>query len=103
MGGTSRDDMLKYASPKTSVTLDGETDFTFDKEFFLLFNKDMDPEAMAAIDTALSEIYADGTVETRQKEAFFIPDYLPAEKARAHLREKRDTYEKVISEISGKS
>ncbi|WP_118134492.1 ABC transporter substrate-binding protein [Oceanicella sp. SM1341] len=103
MGGTSRADMLAHASPQTSVTLDGEKDFTFDKEFFLLFNKEMDPEIAAAIDTALGEIFAEGQIQERQKAAFFIPNYLSAEEARAHLQEKRDAYEKVISEISGGS
>ncbi|TNF17902.1 MAG: ABC transporter substrate-binding protein [Rhodobacteraceae bacterium] len=103
MGGTTRDDMLKYASPQTSVTLDGEKDFTFDKEFFFLFNKEMDPGVIAQIDTALTEIFAKGEIQERQKEAFFIPNFLPSEAAQQHLGDKRDTYRKVIAEISGDS
>ncbi|WP_343504471.1 hypothetical protein [Alloyangia pacifica] len=103
MGGTTRADMLSYASPETSVTLDGSEDFTFDKEFFLLFNKDMDPEIITAIDTALTEIYAEGKIQERQKEAFFIPDFLPSEEAREHLTQKRDTYKQVIDDITSGS
>lgn len=103
MGNTDRDALLKYASPATSVTLDGETDFTFDKEFFFLFNKDMDPAIISQIDTALTEIFEKGEIQERQKAAFFIPNFLPSEQARQHLEEKRTTYDKVIDKISGES
>ncbi|MCD7059706.1 Bug family tripartite tricarboxylate transporter substrate binding protein [Pelagibacterium xiamenense] len=100
MGGTSRDELLQYASPQTSVTLDGAEDFTFDKEFFFLFNPDMDPAIIDQIDTALTEIFAAGEIQERQKASFFIPNFLPSEEARAHLTEKRDTYGQVIEQIS---
>ncbi|MCX2721269.1 hypothetical protein [Roseibium salinum] len=100
MGDTTRDEMLKYASPQTSVTLDGEQDFTFDKEFFFLYNKEMDQGIVEQIDTALTEIYAEGEIQKRQKASFFIPNFLPSEEARAHLEKKRTTYEQVIKEIS---
>jgi len=100
MGGTSRDDLLKYASPKTSVTLNGAEDFTFDKEFFFLFNKDMDQAIVDQIDTALTQIFAAGEIQKRQKEAFFIPNFLPTSEAEAHLTAKRDTYGKVIQQIA---
>ncbi|MDN3722129.1 hypothetical protein QW131_30430 [Roseibium salinum] len=88
MGDTTRDEMLKYASPQTSVTLDGEQDFTFDKEFFFLYNKEMDQGIVEQIDTALTEIYAEGEIQKRQKASFFIPNFLPSEEARAHLEKK---------------
>jgi tripartite-type tricarboxylate transporter receptor subunit TctC len=99
MGQMTRDDMLDYAAPDVSVPLDETQNFTFDKEFFLLFNKEMDPAMIETIDQALAEIYQEGQIQERQKEAFFIPSYLPAEEARQHLLEKRDTYAKVITEI----
>ena len=101
MGNTSRDALLQYASPQTSVTLDGSQDFTFDKEFFFLYNPDMDPAIIDRIDAALSEIFAQGAIQERQKASFFIPNFLPAAEARAHLSAKRDTYAKVIADISG--
>lgn len=100
MGGTTRNDMLTYASPETSVTLDGAEDFTFDKEFFMLFNKDMDAGMIETIDAALAELFAEGEIQKRQKEAFFIPNYLSSADALAHLTEKRDTYAEVIKNIS---
>lgn len=101
MGGTTRDDMLAYASPETSITLDGTNDFTFDKEFFFLFNPEMDPAIIEQIDTALTEIYAAGEIQERQKASFFIPNFLPSDEATAHLTQKRDTYADVIAAIAG--
>ncbi|CAD7052508.1 ABC transporter substrate-binding protein [Pseudorhizobium halotolerans] len=99
MGNTTRDQFLQYASPKTSVTLDGEKDFAFDKEFFLIYNKEMDPAQMEAIDKALAEIYEKGDLEKRQKEAFFIPNYLPQAEAQAHLSEKSKTIGGLIEQL----
>lgn len=99
MGNTTRADFLQYASPATSVTLDGTDDFAFDKEFFLLYNKDMAPALMDAIDTALAEIYAEGTIEQKQAAAFFIPNFLPRDEALAHLSAKRDRISGIIDQF----
>lgn len=100
MGALSREDMLDYAAPATSVTVDGEQNFTFDKVFFFLYNKDMDPAIVEQIDTALAEIYEEGAIQERQKAAFFIPDFRPSDEAEAHLTEKAQTYEQVIDSIT---
>lgn len=100
MGHTDRAALLEFVSPKTSVTLDGTENFTFDKEFFMLFNKDMDPALAEAIDTALAEIFAENKIQDVQKASFFIPNYLPSAEAQAHLQSKKDTYGKVIKAIS---
>lgn len=102
MGNTSRDQLLAYASPQTHIPVSADADFTFDKEFFFLFNKDMDTGIIDQIDAALTEIYAEGEIQKRQKSAFFIPNFLPSAEAQAHLSSKRDTYEGVISQIAGK-
>ncbi|TRW98701.1 ABC transporter substrate-binding protein [Paracoccus sp. M683] len=99
MGALSRDDMLQYASPQTSVTLDGTTDFTFDKEFFLIYNKDMKPEMMQAIDEGLAAVFAQDELNARLLEAFFIPDFQPMAEGSAHLMKKRDTYREVIDAL----
>ena len=101
MGAMTRDDMLKFASPETSVPMGDGKDFTFDKVFFFIYNKDMDPEIVASIDTALAEIYADGKIEKRLTDGFFIPDFRSAEESRVHLQEKNDTYAKIIDAIGG--
>jgi len=99
LGGTSRDALLQYATPKSSVTLDGEKDFTFDKDFFIIYNKDIDPAIVEAIDAGLKEIYAEGAIEKSMKDAFFVPHFLPSKEAAAYLEKKRDDYKKVIEAI----
>ncbi|WP_102222888.1 type 2 periplasmic-binding domain-containing protein [Acidimangrovimonas sediminis] len=99
MGKTTRDDLLKYASPETSVTLDGKKDFTFDKEFFFMFNKKMDPAIIETVNQGLAAVFKKGEIQKRQKAAFFIPNYLPTDQALAHLKDKADTYAKVIKDI----
>lgn len=101
MGNTTREQMLQYASPKSSVTLDGKKDFAFDKEFFLLYNNEMDPALMAAIDKALAQVYGKGDIQKRQAQAFFIPNYQPQADALAHLTAKRDTIAGIISQLKG--
>jgi tripartite-type tricarboxylate transporter receptor subunit TctC len=100
MGDTTRDDLMQYAAPAVDVTMGEGESFTFDKEFFFLFNPEMDPAIVEQVDQALTEIFAEGEIQERQKASFFIPNFLPSGEARAHLSDKRDTYEQVISEIS---
>lgn len=98
-GGTSREAMMQYAAPNTSVTLDGSQDWAFDKEFFLLYNKEMDQGIAGEIDAALAAIYAKGDIQKTQTASFFIPNYLPQVDATAHLNAKRDTVAKMIAQL----
>lgn len=100
MGKTSREQLLEFVTPKVTVTLDGKTNFVFDKEFFLLFNKDVKPEFVAAIDKALTEIMAEGQVQTTLKKSFFIPHFLPSTEAEAYLKAKNQVTKKVIENIT---
>ncbi len=99
LGQTSREQLLKYVEPKVAVPMDDTHHFTFDKEFFFLYNKEMDPKIVAYLDKALSEIYAEGKIQKAQKKAFFIPDFLPSKEAQAHLKQKMEEYRKIISAI----
>ncbi|WP_316862892.1 ABC transporter substrate-binding protein [uncultured Cohaesibacter sp.] len=99
MGATTQADLLEYVSPKVSVTLDGEKDFTFDKEFFFLYNKKMDPALVEALDKALAEIYGEGKIQETQKNSFFIPNFKPSAEAADYLKAKMDRYEVIIDSI----
>ncbi|MGH9438833.1 MAG: ABC transporter substrate-binding protein [Terriglobia bacterium] len=101
-GSTNRQALLKYVTPNVSVTMDGKQDFTFDKEFFFIYNKNMDASLVKAMDKALGDIFAKGDIEKVQKAAFFIPDFKPSSEARRYLKSKSDEYRKVIDAISGK-
>ncbi|HSQ71541.1 MAG TPA: hypothetical protein VLM87_03900 [Rubrivivax sp.] len=99
MGQTSREQLLQFAAPKASVTMDGKTNWAFDKEFFFLYNKEMKPEVVAELDKALAEIYAEGKIQEQQKKSFFIPNFKPSTEAAAYLKQKVDTTARVIDSI----
>lgn len=50
LGQTSREQLLEYVEPNVHVTMGDDESFTFDKEFFFLYNKDMDPAIVEQID-----------------------------------------------------
>ncbi len=99
LGQTTRDQLMAYAAPKSAVTLDGTKNWAFDKEFFFLYNKDIKPEVVAALDKALTEIYAEGKIQTLQKKSFFIPNFMPSRDAQGYLKQKADITRKVVVRI----
>lgn len=99
MGQTMREQLLQYATPRASVTMDGKSNWVFDKEFFFLYNKDMKPEVVAALDKALAEIYAEGKIQEQQKKSFFIPNFKPSKEAAVYLKKKVETTARVIDSI----
>ncbi len=99
MGGTTREQLLQFVEPVAKVPFDGKSDFVFDKEFFFLYNKNMDPKVVAYLDKALAEIFAEGNIEKAQKKSFFIPDFKPSGEAQAYLKEKADRIKKILDAI----
>jgi len=98
---SKRGDLLKYATPRTSVTFDGHRNFTFDKTFFMLYNQDTDSRIMDTMDKALAEIYDEGKIQKRFLQAFFIPAFTPRSQARKIIEQKNDDYAKIIKELKG--
>ncbi|TDX21439.1 tripartite-type tricarboxylate transporter receptor subunit TctC [Modicisalibacter xianhensis] len=99
MGKTTREDLLQYVNPNVTVPQSESQNFTFDKEFFFLYNKDMDPKIVSCIDNALEEIYAQGDIQEQQKKSFFIPNFKPSSEAQTYLKDKRDQYATIIENI----
>ena len=99
MGQTSREQLMQYATPNATVPRDAKSNWAFDKEFFFLYNKNIKPEVVAAIDKALAEIYAEGKIQEQLKKSFFIPNFMPAAKAEAYLKEKVAETRKVVEAI----
>lgn len=98
LGKTSREELLEFVEPNVNVTM-GDENFTFDKEFFFLYNKDMDPAIVEQLDDALTEIYAEGDIQDVQKNSFFIPNFKPSDEAAEYLENKRAVYEDIITNI----
>lgn len=99
LGQTTREQLLEYVEPNVHVTMGDDETFTFDKEFFFLYNKDMDPGIVEQIDEALTEIYAEGEIQEVQKNSFFIPNFKPSDEASEYLYEKMSRYEDIIENI----
>ncbi|MDI5889952.1 ABC transporter substrate-binding protein [Halomonas rhizosphaerae] len=99
LGKTSREQLLEYVEPNVHVTMGDDETFTFDKEFFFLYNKDMDPGIVEQIDEALTEIYEEGEIQETQKNSFFIPNFKPSDEASEYLNEKMSRYEEIIDNI----
>lgn len=99
LGQTSREQLLEYVEPNVNVTMGDDTNFTFDKEFFFLYNKEMDQGIINQIDEALTEVYAEGEIQEIQKNSFFIPNFKPSDEAAEYLKEKMTRYETIIENI----
>ena len=99
MGKTSREDLLQFAEPNAVVPQTADKNFVFDKEFYFLYNKDMDPAIVAQVDKALSEIFAEGKVQEAQKKSFFIPNFKPSAEAEAYLKDKAGQIYKILKTI----
>ncbi|KAA0010635.1 ABC transporter substrate-binding protein [Billgrantia pellis] len=99
LGQTTREQLLEFVEPNVHVTMGDDETFTFDKEFFFLYNKEMDPGIVEQIDEALAEIFEEGEIQEIQKSAFFIPNFRPSGEASEYLEEKRSRYEEIIENI----
>ncbi|WP_104205444.1 ABC transporter substrate-binding protein [Billgrantia saliphila] len=99
LGQTTREQLLQHVEPNVHVTMGDDETFTFDKEFFFLYNKDMDPGIVEQIDEALAEIFEEGEIQEAQKSAFFIPNFRPSGEASEYLEEKRSRYAEIIENI----
>ncbi|MCS2608597.1 ABC transporter substrate-binding protein [Halomonas dongshanensis] len=99
LGQTSREQLLEYVEPNVQVPMGDGENFTFDKEFFFLYNRDMDPAIVEQIDTALAEIYAEGEIQNVQQSLFFIPNFMPSDEAEAHLHDKMTRYQEIIDNL----
>ncbi len=99
MGKTSREMLLEFVNPNVNVPMGEDMNFTFDKEFFFLYNKNTDPAIVAAMDKALEEIFAEGKVQETMKKSFFIPDFQPSGESQSYLKNKRDQYAEIIQAL----
>ncbi len=99
MGKTNREQLLKYVDPQSNVAYNSKTNFTFDKVFFFLYNKNLDPKAIAEIDKALTEIYASGEIQKVQMKSFFIPDFRPSSESSNYFKEKMERYKTIINSM----
>lgn len=77
------------------ITVDGKP-FSFDKEFFVLFPKDIDSTFEAKFNKAVENIVNAGEYEKELINQKFVLNYRPASEAEKHILEKRDLMKKII-------
>lgn len=77
------------------ITVDGKP-FVFDKEFFVIFPKDIDATFEAKFNKAVDNIVKAGEYEKELNNQKFIINYRTAEEASVHLLEKKDTMKEII-------
>jgi tripartite-type tricarboxylate transporter receptor subunit TctC len=99
--GMSREQTMQYAVPNVSMPLEGGEDFTFDKEFFFIYHSETPQEIIDQVEQGLQQVFEEGKLQEQMLNAFFIPNYLPVDKARAHLEAKNATYGEIISALTG--
>ncbi len=99
-GGLSKEQIFSYAEPEVQVPMDATTNFTFDKEFFFLYNKKMPKDQIEYIDKALKEIYDEGEIQKTLEKAFFVPDFRDSKASQEHLQTKNDKYKVVLENIT---
>lgn len=100
LGETTRKELMQYVTPNVSVPLNEKQDFTFDKEFFFIYNDEMDQKIVDCIDQTLADVYAKGDIQKDLKKLFYVPNFLPTPKAQKHLKDKMNKYKAVIANIS---
>lgn len=99
-GKLSKEEVNSYAAPNVVVPMDANSNFTFDKEFFFLYNKNMPKDKIAYIDNALKEIFDEGLIQPKLEKAFFVPNFKESKEARIHLEAKKDKYKHVLDNIT---
>ncbi|MTI18036.1 ABC transporter substrate-binding protein [Rhodobacteraceae bacterium RKSG542] len=100
LGETTRDMMLQWTDPVTSVPQSADGDlFNFDKMFYFMYNKDIDPKIVAYFDEAMTEIFEEGKIQSDFKRSFFIPSFRASPEAEKFLVNKKDDYAEILSAI----
>lgn len=95
-GKITRAELLEHMEPYSWVPYDRKTNFTFDKEFFFIYNKNIRNDIVSYLDKVLAEIYGEGKIQDVQKKSFFIPNFKPSGESAVYLEKKRDYMAGII-------
>ncbi len=98
-GSLTRDDLLKLAIPNITVMETETKNFTFDKDFFVLYNKETNSEINILYEKALKEVFEDKEFTDEMRSLFFIPSYRNISNSASYMADKIDSYEIIINSI----
>lgn len=99
-GQSSLDDLVKFAEPQVRIALSETESFTFDKEFFFLYNKETPSEIIDHIDENLKAIFEAGDIQQKQREQFFVPNFKASGEAQAYLWRKSRIYKQMLEALN---
>lgn len=77
------------------IEVNGE-EFVFDKQFFFLLPKDIDPNFAKALDEAVAQVVENEDYTSDLAKNAYIPSYISADEAEDYLLEKRKTFQNII-------
>ncbi|WP_436371624.1 tripartite tricarboxylate transporter substrate-binding protein [Cytobacillus sp. BC1816] len=72
-------------------------EFVFDKEFFFILPKDIDPNFVDALDKAVAEAVENEDYQSDLLKSAYLANYVPADQSEDYLLEKRETLRYIIS------
>lgn len=98
-GKLSKEEINSYAEPMVTVPIDEQANFTFDKEFFILYSKNTPNDKIAYIDKALKEIYSENKIKNTMEKAFFVPNFKTSVDALKYMELKKEQYKKIVDNI----
>lgn len=98
-GDTSKEELLKFANPSVKVYQSSDTNFNFDKDFYMIYNKDTSKEVLDIYEKALAEAFQSEEFKSELRNAFFVPNYRNTEESNKYLKDKVATYKKIIESI----
>ncbi len=93
-GSLSRDTLLTYVEPKALTN-----GFTFDKDFFIVYNNEMDTKLVKYFDDALQKIYDTTDIKAKERKTFLIPNFLPSAKAYEYMQKKITVSDAIIKSL----
>lgn len=98
-GNTPRKKLLRLAEPNIKVMETSDKNFTFDKDFFVLYNKDTDSKILKLYEKALKEAFEDKAFLNEMRDLFFIPTFRSTLESEIYMDDKINSYKKIIDSI----
>ncbi len=98
-GKIAQNDIIRALEPYVWIPYTKETNFTFDKEVFFVYNKNISPELVRYLDKILGEIFAVGGVRPQLTDSYLVPDFKPAWMTAEQLQEKSKYVKDLLKDL----
>ncbi len=99
-GKIAQEDISRSLEPYVWIPYTKQRNFTFDKEVFFIYNKNISSDLVRYFDKIFGEIFAVGGVRPQLTDAYLVPDFKPAWMAAEQLEEKSNYVKKLLVGLS---